>query len=283
MAKRKRKKQTKKGFEYKYEVLGIILLVASILGIGKLGVVGKLISSFALFLVGSVYMILLLTCFIVGAYLLIKREYPDFFSTKLIGIYVFSIGLLVIMHQDFVLQNDGKMMLIFRTTIDQLVASFNGIMNTGIVENWLAVGGGIIGGIFAIIFDKLFSYTGMQIVSWVFVIVGFCLFTGFSIIDYVKEKVANRKEKRSRTKEEKNEKEGKKAVIISNGEDEDDEDEVKDNKHIKITSIDDLKKVPVKEGESKVVAEAVYSDAPITNNEYQLPPLSLLNQPKKKQ
>ena len=74
MAKRKRKKQTKKGFEYKYEVLGIILLVASILGIGKLGVVGKLISSFALFLVGSVYMILLLTCFIVGAYLLIKRE-----------------------------------------------------------------------------------------------------------------------------------------------------------------------------------------------------------------
>ena len=83
------------------------------------------------------------------------------------------------MHQDFVLQNDGKMMLIFRTTIDQLVASFNGIMNTGIVENWLAVGGGIIGGIFAIIFDKLFSYTGMQIVSWVFVIVGFCLFTGF--------------------------------------------------------------------------------------------------------
>lgn len=283
MAKRKRKKQTKKGFEYKYEVLGIILLVASILGIGKLGVVGKLISSFALFLVGSVYMILLLTCFIVGAYLLIKREYPDFFSTKLIGIYVFSIGLLVIMHQDFVLQNDGKMMLIFRTTIDQLVASFNGIMNTGIVENWLAVGGGIIGGIFAIIFDKLFSYTGMQIVSWVFVIVGFCLFTGFSIIDYVKEKVANRKEKRSRTKEEKNEKEGKKAVIISNGEDEDDEDEVKDNKHIKITSIDDLKKVPVKEGESKVVAEAVSSDAPITNHEYQLPPLSLLNQPKKKQ
>ena len=88
MAKRKRKKQTKKGFEYKYEVLGIILLVASILGIGKLGVVGKLISSFALFLVGSVYMILLLTCFIVGAYLLIKREYPDFFSTKLIGIYL---------------------------------------------------------------------------------------------------------------------------------------------------------------------------------------------------
>ena len=277
MAKRKRKKQTKKGFEYKHEVLGIILLVASVLGIGKLGVVGKLISSFALFLVGSVYMILLLACFIVGAYLLVKRAYPDFFSTKLLGIYVFSIGLLVIMHQDFVLQNDGNMMIIFRATIDQLVASFNGIMNTGIVEDWFAVGGGIIGGIFAILFDKLFSYTGMQIVSWVLVIIGFCLFTGFSIIDYVKDKVRSGKEKRLRAKDGNTEKDKKNSVIISNG----DEDEDEDNKHIKITSIDELKKVPVKEGEEKVVEDT--SPVSVTTRDYQLPPLSLLNQPKKKQ
>ena len=48
------------------------------------------------------------------------------------------------------------MMLIFRATIDQLVASFNGIMNTGILEDWYAVGGGIIGGIFAIILISYF-------------------------------------------------------------------------------------------------------------------------------
>ena len=148
MAKKKRKKQTKQSFEYKYELIGLVFLVLSVLGIGKLGVAGELVASFSLFLVGSIYMILLAVFFIVGGYLLIKREWPDFFSTKLIGLYILTIGFLVIMHQDFVLEHDGNMMLIFKTTMDQLVASFNGVMNTGVLENWYSVGGGIIGCIF---------------------------------------------------------------------------------------------------------------------------------------
>ena len=283
MAKRKRKKQTKKGFEYKLEVIGLVLLLASILGIGKYGPVGRMIASFALFLVGSIYMVLLVVLFIVGAYLLVKREWPDFFSTKLMGIYLFVIGFLIVMHQDFVLQNEGNMMLIFRATVDQLVAGFHGIMNTGILEDWFAVGGGILGGIFSMIFDKLFSYTGMQIVSWVLMGVGFCLFTGFSIIDYVKEKLASGKEKRLHAKEEKLEKDSKKAVIINNGDDEEEEKDIEKDKHIKITSIDDLKKVPVKEVDTPVKEENTSVSTPVTNHSYQLPPLSLLNQPKKKQ
>ena len=284
MAKRKRKKQSKKGFEYKLEVYGLILLLVSILGIGKFGPVGKMISSFALFLVGSIYMVLLVVFFVVGAYLLVKREWPDFFSTKLIGLYVFVIGFLIIMHQDFVLQNDGNMMLIFRTTIDQLVASFNGIMNTGILEDWYAVGGGIIGGIFAILFDKLFSYTGMQIVAWVFMITGFCLFTGFSIIGFVKDNLEKQKEKLAHARESKAEKASKKAVIISNGDEEEEEEKDKD-KHIKITSIDELTKVPVKDSnEVADVSKDTKKEAPLVqNHSYQLPPISLLNQPKKKQ
>ena len=276
MAKRKRRKQTKKSFEYKAELIGLILLLAAILGIGKYGVVGRAIASFALFLVGSIYMVFLVVLFIIGAYLLIKREWPDFFATKLIGIYVFVIGFLIVMHQDFVAQHDGNMMLIFRTTMDQLVAGFNSIMNTGMLEDWFSVGGGIIGGVFSIIFDKLFSYTGMQIVSWVFMIVGFCLFTGFSIIDKVKEKIANGKEIREERKKNKEKdeevKDSKKAVIINGGED---EEEVID-KHIKITSIDELKKVTETKGDTN--KESVVE----VNRDYQLPPLSLLNQPKKK-
>ena len=285
MAKKKRKKQTKKTFEYKSELIGLILLVLSVLGIGKLGVAGEFVASFALFLVGSIYMVLLAIVFIVGGYLLIKREWPDFFSTKLIGLYILTIGFLVIMHQDFVLEHDGNVMLIFKTTMDQLVASFHGIMNTGMLENWYSVGGGIIGCIFAIIFDKLFSYTGMQIVSWVFIVVGFCLFTGFSIVDFVRDKVSSQKEKLREAKERKalnGEKEDKKAVIISNGEEEEEDTLEEKDKHIKITSIDELKKVPVKE-EVGVKEADVSKEVPTTNHEYQLPPISLLNQPKKKQ
>ena len=286
MAKRKRKKQAKKSFEYKAELIGLVLLLASILGIGKYGVVGRAISSFSLFLVGSIYMVLLVVLFIVGAYLLIKREWPDFFSTKLVGLYIFVIGFLIIMHQDFVIQNDGNMMVIFRATMDQLVAGFNSIMNTGMLEDWFSVGGGIIGGVFAILFDKLFSYTGMQIVSWVMIFVGFCLFTGFSIVDTVKEKMATRKERKSERKREEEEEDNKKKPVIINGV----EDNDGDDKHIKITSIDDLKKVPVKEevnnnsNSSGNSSNNSDSDSKVkVNRDYQLPPLSLLNQPKKKQ
>ena len=50
MAKKKKKKQTKGGIEYKLEVYGLLLLLASVLGIGKYGPAGRMIASFALFL-----------------------------------------------------------------------------------------------------------------------------------------------------------------------------------------------------------------------------------------
>ena len=266
MAKRKRRRKTVKSFEYSAELYGIILLLCSILGIGKYGPVGRLISSFSLFLVGSIYIVLLIVIFIVGAYLLLKRDWPDFFDTKLLGIYTFTLGFLIIMHQNFVSQNDGNMMLIFRETINQLVAGFNEIMNSGTIKDYFSVGGGIIGGIFAILFDKLFSYKGMQIVSWVLMILGVCLFTGFSIIDYVKEYLNTHKEKKSQ------------KVIISDGNEE--ESKTNDN-HIKITSIDELTKTQSNNEEHRIDTSSkdkVYS----TNKSYQLPPITILDKPKKK-
>ena len=213
MAKKKKKKQVKTTFKYSAELYGVVFLLCSILGIGKYGPAGRLIASFGLFLVGSLYNVFLVVLFIVGGYLILKREWPDFFSTKLIGLYIFVLGFLIMAHQSFVLQNDGNMILIFRETINQLVSGFNSIMNNGSLENWFAVGGGIIGGCFAILFDKLFSYTGMQIVSIVLMISGICLFTGFSIIDFIKEKYETQKEKiKNKPKKEK-----KPSVIINNG------------------------------------------------------------------
>ena len=65
MAKKKKKKVTKKGFSYSAELYGIILVLIAILGIGKYGPVGSLFASFGLFLVGSFVVISSLTmCFL---------------------------------------------------------------------------------------------------------------------------------------------------------------------------------------------------------------------------
>lgn len=278
MAKRKKKKTVSKGFEHSAELYGIFLLICSILGLGKYGPVGRLIASFGLFLVGSIYMIFLVVLLLVGLYLLIKREWPDFFSTKLLGIYLFVLGFLILMHKEFVLANDGNMMLIFKETINQLVSGFNNIMNSGTLEDWFAVGGGIIGGSFAIVFDKLFSFVGMQIVAWILVASGICLFTGFSIIDYIRDGMENKRVSRKEKKEAKEDK--KKSVIISGG---NEDEEEKDDKHIKISNINELTKVNMKEEQisNEEVKEEIRQDN--SNKNYQLPPLSLLNKPKKKQ
>lgn len=281
MAKRKKKKVTKQqDTDLIIQIYGVILILASILGLGKYGPVGKIITSFSMFLVGSLYIPLLVVFFIVGFYLIFKRDWPDFFSTKMMGIYLSVIGFLILMHEKFVLINDSNMMATFQDTINQLVLAFNEIMAKGALGDWLGVGGGIIGGVFAIIFAKLFSYTGMQIVSWVLMITGICMFTGFSIIDFIKEKLVIKKSQKAKDKDtEKIEKDGEKVLsdrepIIH------DSNNVELNQ-IKITNINDLKKKPVNEFNQLEEIKEEPKEKKELNDNYKLPSLDLLNKPKK--
>lgn len=282
MAKRKRKKVVKTKFKYTAELYGIVFILAAILGIGKYGPVGEMIASFAVFLVGSLYILLLVAIGVIGAYLLVKREKPDFFTSKLVGIYIFLLGFLVWMHWDFVVQNNYNSMVIFRETINQLVASFNEIMKTGQLSNLFSPGGGIIGGVFAIIFTSLFSYKGMQIISIVLMGSGVLVVTGFSIVDFIRNQMEKAKTKISSHSEQVEDKNKKKQVIINDGNNL--EGEEKDEKKIKISSIEELKNVQVKDSNvvEKKDEEPEKKSVTSTNRSYQLPPLSLLDKPKKK-
>lgn len=281
MAKRKRKKtSSKKDNEFIIQLYGVILIIAAILGMGKYGPVGRMIASFGLFLTGSIYMLFLVTLFIIGGYLVIKRKWPNFFSTKLVGLYIFTIGFLITMHREFILENNSNITLIFKETIDQLIGGFNSIMNSGSLEDWFAVGGGLIGGVFAIMFVKLFSFAGMQIVSIILMIAGISMFTGFSIVDFIKNNYDKGKEKlhnKEKTTPEDKEEPSNKHVIISNG-----NEEEEDTKHVKVSSIDELTKVSLKDNQPTPSSSKEDIKEEIKNKPYQLPPLSLLNQPKKK-
>ena len=278
MAKRKKKKVVKNKFKYTVELYGIIFMLCSILGLGKFGPVGEVIASFGLFLVGSIYMVLLVVLFILGCYLLIKREWPDFFTSRLLGIYLFVLGLLVIMHTDFIAENQNNLMIAFQDTMDQLTMGFNQVMNSSPLD--ISAGGGIIGACFAILFAMAFSYTGMTIVAIVLMIAGILVFTGFSIFDFIRDKMAQGKEKIN-NKEDKASKKDKSPVIINNGNiDEEEEEEV--TPKVKISNINELKNINVKEELNKEEKEEVKErEKVITNKSYMLPPLSLLNIPKK--
>ena len=280
MAKKKTRRKLKKEFRYTVELYGIIFIICAILGFGKYGPVGRFIASFALFLVGTLYMVLLFVFFIIGAYLLIKRKWPDFFTTRLLGIYLFSLGILIVMHQDFVIENNGNMMMVFQETINQLTTGFSSIMNNGILEDWLSMGGGLVGGAFAILFNALFSFTGKQIISWTLVITGVTLFTGFSLIDIIKDSMERRRENKLLKKEEKQEKKQKKSVIINDGNDEASGEVKADDNKIVISNINEITKV--EEKTEKIETEKEVASTPVNTKPYVLPSLNLLDKPKKK-
>lgn len=88
---RKKEERKKETFDHKEELIGIALILCSILGIGKYGIVGRAIASFLFF--SRIYLYGIITCFlVVGLYMIVNREKPDLFTTKLIGIYIAVIG-----------------------------------------------------------------------------------------------------------------------------------------------------------------------------------------------
>lgn len=286
MAKRKKRKTAKKQkLELKVEVYAVLLIIISIMGLGKLGPVGRFIASFSLFVSGSAYMITLVLFLIMGIYTFFKGDWPDFISTKFLGFYMLAIGFLTFMHWDFISLNNGNTSLIFRETLNELSKGFNSIIETGTVSESITVGGGFIGGVFALLFSKLFSLLGMKIVSITLVVIGLCLFTGFSISEFINNRISTVKEKREKNKKDKENGEEydpgeenhlfKKQVKISNG----NEIEAIDKPTIK--NIDELKKINTEENkESEQKEESGQKNQNIINPAYKLPPLDILNKPK---
>ena len=280
MAKKKKRKETKKDTGYLIELKGMLLILISIIGICKFGIVGEFIGHFSAFFVGVAYNILLAVLFIVGIYMIIKRDYPIFFSSKLIGIYAIVISLLVFCHIDYIKQLQTSGTQIFTETIDNLMAFAN---KTGQIQ-----GGGMVGAAFSWAFVSLFTIEGTRVVCIALIIFGIVMFTGVSIYDMLaasKNKVSNalkRAESKSKEKELK--------IEIPNEDDDEieeppKEEPSKEEHKLVISSFDELKKQEPQE-ESVVVdkddIEIIMPEEYEENKEYKLPSIDLLNKPKKK-
>ena len=258
MPKNKQKKDTEKKFAYNNEVTGIILILISIIGICRYGPVGRFISSFAVFLVGTIYPVLLIMLLLLGLYLIVKRETPDYFSSKLLGLYTFILALLIFLHIDYVTTNDLKGVTIFKETIDNVLLTFK---NVDAISN---TGGGILGALLSFVFVSLFSIEGTKIVVGGLVVLGFILFLNVSIYDtFVKiksglKKLFTKKDKKNKDSDAGEEEVDDKIVVSS------------------INELTHIKPLPETSNDTPVKEEIIPSTNSGVNKNYRLPPLSLL-------
>lgn len=289
MAKKKTRKNSKKKESYFMDLYGILLMLIAIIGIGKYGPVGRFIASFAVFLVGNLYFFLLLFILVMGGYLIIYRKNINFFSSKMLGFYLFLIGILVFLHQNYVLES-VQVSKIFSATVDNIMSAVTRIMESkisvGVFDASLSnTGGGILGAIFSTLFYKLFEKDGTDIVVWVLLISGFMIFTGMSIFNIVRNIAEKTKdmipEKEEKPKKEKVKDKSKIEPVSINDVD----------SKLKIVDHNDIDKDKLVVHDisqiTKVTPEAVNEEAPKvekveTNKQYKLPPIELLDAPKNK-
>ncbi len=286
MAKRGRKRKRKASDEILVRVYGFILIILSVFGILMLGPVGRIVSIGAMFLFGSMYLVLLGLLIVLGFYMLLFDEWPDLFSTKLLGIYIFIIGFLSFWHADFILENSSNVHVIFKETFEAFKVASSQVFNAGVVADLFSLGGGIIGVCFSVLFSQLFTYNGMLIVSFVFMIFGVLLFTGFSIFDFIKDRLEDHNTEEKQDKK-------KKRPIFPLFRDDDEDDDLENTQQMSL-SFDNVpingqtavgKKVYSKEEVYNIKSSEVdnkddKNDEIFVNENYKLPTLSILNKPK---
>jgi DNA segregation ATPase FtsK/SpoIIIE, S-DNA-T family len=172
-------KRRTKQVRFQYELNGILLVLIAIIGLGRYGIVGRLLSSIAIFLVGYLHQVLLIVLAVIGLYMIFKSNKPKFLNSKLLSIYAVVIGILVLLTIGYVIKDESLTYNLFDHAFLGFKLSMDNFMK--------ARGGGVIGASVATLFIKLFDVGGTRILMWVIIAGGFILFTGISFIDIIKE------------------------------------------------------------------------------------------------
>ena len=295
MSKRKRRKKKEKSLVVKPELVGIVLILFSILayGVGKpLGYIGKISRGLSLFLFGSLDWLFIAVLFLIGAYLIIRGKSPNFWSTKIIGLIIVLIGILAFAHLSYIEKVEGGISDIYGETIKDISNNFE-LIKSG--SDFNSPGGGIIGCSIAVGFNLLFSVTGTKIVSVILIILGTCLFTGFSIREFFdtatekgKTLITKNKDKKEEEEDSTEDLEKKDSVVIINDNNAPKEKEQDGEPKLVISSIDELKKMEkeVKEENIETLLTDEYventSKKPMNTSNYKLPTLALLKNVDKK-
>lgn len=127
--------------------------------------------------------------------MIVKRDKPDFFTSKLIGLYIFIIGILILSHLPYIEEGKLEGLKVINETINKFMSSASSRAN---------LGGGLIGSCFSSLFVYLFAMNGTRIVTWALIICGIIMFTGISIYDAffkVKNKLKHEKKLKPKEKE----------------------------------------------------------------------------------
>ncbi|HLR80187.1 MAG TPA: DNA translocase FtsK [Bacillota bacterium] len=182
--KRKRNRKHKLKQKLKIELLGLLFIFLAIFGSGASmisdGAIPGGLEHIFKFFFGIWYFIASIFLLVTGIILMVKRRYPDFLHRKMVGLYIFLVGIILMTHiQTFEhLLLSAEEVSIIQATWHHFMAYINGHGTT------MQMGGGMIGAVLFAFCYYLFSTAGAKIVAAFSMIVGFIFLTEFSVGDF---------------------------------------------------------------------------------------------------
>ena len=258
MAKKKQKKEKEK-FEYSNEIIGVILILLSIIGMLGYGRAGNFIRSFAVFLHGVAYFPLLIAFLVLGVYLIVKRKTPKLLSRTSIGAGLIVMAILTLLHLEY-LSSDTQ---IISETFKNIMLAFKSV---DIIKN---CGGGIIGSLLVYVFNWAFA-DGIIIVVITMIVLGLILMLNTSVLTMLSKLKLKKRTKEAKHEEESDNEEeaADKRIVISSI------DELTNKKEDNIQEKETDDDIPIKTGNEKNDSEKVQEV--VKNTDYKLPSLNLL-------
>ena len=146
MARKKKHSEEETDSGFTNEIIGLVLILFSVVGLGNFGLVGGLVKKFAVFMFGSWFWLFLILTLIFGALLIIKRGKPVLFNSRLIGGYLVIIAILLFLHIRFITSVNLPKGEIISQTITNIQNSFN------VASELKNTGGGIVGALLSFVF-----------------------------------------------------------------------------------------------------------------------------------
>ncbi len=180
MARRKHRRKVteeKSSFAYTSEVIGLILILLSAVGLATSGLVGRWIKNFSVFMFGSWYFLFLILTLGLGIYMIVKRGKPNYFTARLIGIYCLILAILILSHTKLCVENSIDVKEMLSVSFDKIKATFS---NANLVKE---TGGGMTGAIFTWFAMSLFDKVGTYILVAVFLIFGLIMIFDVNLSD----------------------------------------------------------------------------------------------------
>ncbi|GEM03382.1 DNA translocase FtsK [Halolactibacillus miurensis] len=168
---------------FKYELYGLSFILLAVFGSGAWSLSEGIIPLFLVtsfrFLFGFWYSLIPLSLLALGLHMMIKQRFPDIFSRRFLGVFVFLTSLMLLTHailyRDWILTKDIS---VIGYSFDQ----FNDFRLGGITSQNL--GGGMVGAILLSLTYRLLSITGSLFLAVFLLIVSLVFMFDFSLTSF---------------------------------------------------------------------------------------------------